>query len=224
MDIFAGDGFGNSAINVIGNRNIISAGGGFLDNATVLGSVFGTPNGSDNDVISGFDGNLNVAFTVPASPHYRSLRCGPCGNIVDAGPGPLGVAGAIGLVNRTVDQDGPGITINTPLNPTPRSSTNVLAAGGRQAGLVRNSLNFSPTGSNSASNSGNASSGAGSASDLAKATSRGGSVLKSVSARMTTSVKNFSDAVSNATRGLAGSAKPDAADYQRRRVTTSGVA
>ena len=45
----------------------------------------------------------------------------------------LSVAGAIGLVNRDVTLNGPGIKINTPLNPT--SITTVRAAGATQRSL-----------------------------------------------------------------------------------------
>ena len=45
--------------------------------------------------------------------------------------GPGAVAGAIGVINQTVDQQGFGVTIATQLNST-ASNTNVLAAGGTQ--------------------------------------------------------------------------------------------
>ena len=52
MDVSVADGFLNVALNVIGNRNTVSAGvgGGFLSFAVNVGGPFSFPNGSDNIV------------------------------------------------------------------------------------------------------------------------------------------------------------------------------
>ena len=57
--------------------------------------------------------------------------------------GPRAIAGALGVVQRDVSQDTPGITLATQLNST-ASTTNVLAAGGTQANRFR----LNSTGSN----------------------------------------------------------------------------
>ena len=88
-----------------------------------------------------------------------------------AAPGPLSIAGAINVIQREISQEGLGVTIATPFNAT-GSNTNVLSAGATQRSLVRPSLNASLSRPN--------------------ATSPGGSVLKSVSDRITTSAKKFS--------------------------------
>ena len=83
----------------------------------------------------------------------------------------MAIGGTLGVDNQTISQPGTGITIATPFNST-GSNTNVLAAGGTQGSLVRPSLNAAPNRPN--------------------ATSPGGSVLKSVSDRITTSANKFS--------------------------------
>ena len=187
-------GIGNSAINVSGDRNQVVA-LGILSNATNLGNPFFLPNGSDNIVIAGdlaepAGALLSVAFNVNG-----------VNNTVNAF-GPLSIAGAFLVSDQEpITQEGPGITIKTPLNPNPAAAS-VLAARGTQRSLVRPSLNFSP-GNNAASTSLGGSS--------SKATSPGGSALKSASDRVTTSVKKLSDTVSKVTRGLAGGSKAAAA-------------
>ena len=111
--------------------------------------------------------------------------------------GPLSIAGALIVSDQEpITKDGPGITVRTPLNPNPAGGS-VLAARGTQGSLVRPSPKFSP-----AVNAG---------SNVRKATSQGGSALKSVSDRVTTSAKKFSDTVSKVTRGVAGGSKAAAA-------------
>jgi hypothetical protein len=180
-------GFGSSAINVLGSQNEVSA-LGILSNATNLG-------GSDNNVIAG-------DFSTPAGALLSlAFNVNGANNTVDAF-GPLSIAGAFLVSDQEpINQEGPGITVRTPLNPNPAGG-GVLAARGTQRSLVRPSLNFTP-GNNAASTSlgGNNS----------KVTSPGGSALKSVSDRVTTSAKKFSDKVSKVTRGLAGGSKAAAA-------------
>jgi hypothetical protein len=144
MDISA-DGFGNVALNVIGNRNRVSAGGGggFL-NFAVASGLFGQPggaNGSDNDVTA--TGSLSAALN---SQTVLGEACpvGPCGNEVNAN-GPWSLVVAAGVVKRLVEGDF-GITFANSFNsstfpPNPNlSSTSVLAARSTQ-GTVRPSLN-----------------------------------------------------------------------------------
>ena len=114
---------------------------------------------------------LSAAFNVQGITTDLSSTCpADCGNIVGA-VGPLSVAGAINVFQQSVSQSGPGITIATPFNDT-GSNTNVLAAGGTQRNLFRPSLNASLSRPN--------------------VTSPGGSILRSVSDRITTSTKKFS--------------------------------
>ena len=122
-------------------------------------------------------------------------------NIVDAF-GPLSIAGAFLVSDQEpITQEGPGITVRTPLNSNPAGGS-VVAARDTNGSLVRPSLNFSP-GLNAASTSLGGSN--------SEATTPGGSALKSASDRVTTSAKKFGDTVSNVTRGLAGGAKAAAA-------------
>ena len=204
MEIFAGQGFGNSAINVIGNRNTVFSGGGFLNNATNLGNPFTFPNGSDNTVTSG-PGNLSLAFN--GQGIFTEGSCDAlCGNTVES-VGPLSIAGAADVIQRTSAGTEPGITLATPFNDT-GSNTNVLAAG--------NPNRFTPTTFATGSNNNVLAAGGtqrslfrpglNAAFNRLKATSPGGSVLRSVSDRFTTSAKNFSDTVSKVTGGLVGGA------------------
>ena len=119
-------------------------------------------------------------------------------NTVAAGPGPLTLAGSVLQDGLTVTQENPGIAINNNRIGGPAATSGQSSNVPRQASLVRNSLNFSPTGNNAASNSGNTS-------------SPGGSALKSVSDQITRSVKKFSDTVSKVTGGLGVGAKTGAA-------------
>ena len=91
-------GFGNVALNVIGNRNRVSAGPGVLNFATNVGG-FGVPNGSDNDVTA--TGSLSAAFN---SQTFLGEGCtvALCGNTVTAN-GPLSLVVAAGVVNRLVE-------------------------------------------------------------------------------------------------------------------------
>ena len=107
--------------------------------------------------------------------------------------GPLAIAGAIGTINQTVSQDGPGITIATQLNSS-ASNTNVLAAGGTPANRFR----LNSTGSNTNVLAAGATQRSlvrpslNAALSRPNATSPGRSVLKSISDRITTRAKKFS--------------------------------
>ena len=135
-------GFGTVAANVFGNRNHVEA-ICTLVNATNWGNAFTFPNGSDSTVTAGTLGSptsLSWAFNYQGI--FTEACEGACGNIVNA-TGPGAIAGALGVVQRDVSQDTPGITLATQLNST-ASTTNVLAAGGTQANRVR----LNSTGSN----------------------------------------------------------------------------
>ena len=124
-------GFGTVAANVFGNRNTVEA-IGILNNATAWGNLFRTPNGSDSIVTAGLvesPTSLSWAFNYQGI-FSQACSTALCGNNVNA-TGPGAVAGAIGVINQTVDQQGFGVTIATQLNST-ASNTNVLAAGGTQ--------------------------------------------------------------------------------------------
>ena len=195
MDIFAGDGFGNVAINVIGNRNRITAGGGgILNFATNVGGFGGLgdpnteiPNGSDNDITTtgGFSWASNSQTALG-----DTCPQGPCGNTVTA-TGPFSYVIAAGVVRKIVE-GGPGPSFvwanSNNSDDFPDRTTwppTTLAA---QRNTMRPSLNFTP-GLNSTSN-------------LRNATSSGGSALTSVSKQFSSSLKKLSDGVQNALGGL----------------------
>ena len=239
--VFAGGdadtlGFGTVAANVFGNRNDVEAIGTLL-NATAWGNVFRTPNGSDNIVTAGFVGSptsLSWAFSYQGI-FSQACSTALCGNDVNA-TGPLAIAGAIDVINQTVSQDGPGITIASQLDSTV-SNTSVLAAGGSQGSLVRPSINASlnrPTAtspggsilkslSDRITTSANKFSTQGSlvrpsinaSLNRPTATSPGGSFRKSLSDRITTSANKFSDTVSKVTNRLARGAKAGAASSDK---------
>ena len=238
MIVFAGGdpdtlGFGTVAANVFGNRNHVEAIGTLL-NATAWGNVFTSPNGSDNIVTAGFVGSptsLSWAFSYQGI-FSQACSTALCGNDVDAA-GPLAIAGAIDVINQTVSQDGPGITIATQLNST-ASNTNVPAAGGTQGnpvGLKSTASNTNvpaaggtqgnPVGLKSTASNTNVPAAGGTqgnrvrpglnaAFSRPKATSPGGSVLKSVSDRITKSAKKGSDPASRGTGGSARDTKAGA--------------
>ncbi len=118
-------------------------------------------------------------------------------NTLDAGPGPFSILGALGMNGQDASQAGTGITIRTPFNtPASSSFTNADFSAARgtqesvtQGSVVKQLLSFRP-GSNAGP----------------KATSSGGSTggssFKSVSDRITKSVKKLSDTVNNVTRRL----------------------
>ena len=104
-------GFGTVAANVFGNRNDVQAIGSLL-NATAWGNLFKDPNGSDNIVHAGTIGSptsLSWAFSYQGifSEPPEACTTGLCGNTVNA-TGPGAIAGAIGVVQRDVSQDGFG--------------------------------------------------------------------------------------------------------------------
>lgn len=124
--------FGSAALNLLGNRNDVQAFGDGVA-AIAVGNFFGFPNGSDSvvkvgDFLEGTPGgSLSLAFNVQPPFITEPCNTGQCGNTVTINNGYLTLAGAVGLVNRIVEKVGPGIQINTPLNP-PTTVTNVLAA------------------------------------------------------------------------------------------------
>ena len=111
-------GFGTVAANVFGNRNEVQAIGSFL-NATNWGNIIKTPNGSDDTVTAGTIGSPTSASWAFNYQGIFSEACSTalCGNTVNA-TGPGAIAGAIGVINREVDQDGFGISLATQLNDT----------------------------------------------------------------------------------------------------------
>jgi hypothetical protein len=137
-------GNGNRSINVSGNRNLVEAVGS-LNSAINVGNPITIPNGSDNTVIAGTTESpafLSVAFNVQ---RLLSEPCSTlCANTVNAGPGPWAVAGAVGVVNRSVSEQGPGVTVATPFNSNGTSNANAFAADGSTANLLRSSPKFSP--------------------------------------------------------------------------------
>lgn len=238
MVVFAGGddetlGFGTVAANVFGNRNHVEA-IGTLNNATAWGNVFRTPNGSDNIVTAGFVGSptsLSWAFSYQGI-FSQACSTALCGNDVNA-TGPGAIAGAVGVINRNVDQQGFGVSIATQFNDTgttanvlaasgtqgnrvglksTTSKTNVAAAGGTQGNRVR--LNSTSSNTNDVAASGTQGnrvrSGLNAAFNRPKATSPGASVPKSVSDGIRTSTKKVRDTVSRGTSGLARDAKASA--------------
>ena len=228
MDIAAGGGIGNVALNVIGNRNTIRAETGSLNFAINTGAPFSYPNGSDNLVTA--TGGLSVAFN---SQTFLGEPCSvaQCGNTVTAGP--LSLVVAAGVVRKLVAG---GITFANSFNSAMFDDNpnlppvTVLAAGGTQGNRVRlnstaNNTNGVAAGGtqgnrarlNSTGNSTNGVAAGGTqaqrvrpslnaASNRAETTSSGGSVNRSVS----DSTKKFSDGASRSTSGRAGNAKADA--------------
>ena len=215
-------GFFNSAINFVGNRNIVSVDGNF-NNATMVGNVFQFPNGSDNVVTAGTSespASLSAAFNYQGI--FTDESCiASCGNIVNADSGPLAVALAFNVVQRTVSA-GPGfdIKIAFPFNDTGLPPTNVLAAGGAQASLTGSDTDVRAAGGSQrrlVRPSLNA------AFKDPKATSPDGSVRNAVSDRITRSTQRFNDNVKKSndnvkrvTGGLGGGAKAAAADTGER--------
>ncbi len=218
-------GFGTVAANVIGNRNDVEVLGS-LANATNWGNLFAVANASDSTVFAGRPGRpafLSWAFNYQG-PFTQACSVGDCGNDVTASD-PFSIAGALGVIQQTVTQEGFGITLATRLN-TAANSSNVLAASGTQANGVRlNStgtttngaavsgtqesrfrLNSTGTTTNGAAVSGTQesrvrlnSTGSNEASNRRQTTSPGGSVHKSFSDR----TKKFSDGANRGTGGLA---------------------
>jgi hypothetical protein len=195
MDISAGDGFGNVALNFNGNRNRITAGDGFLNIATNVGG-FGAPgnpnteiaNGSDNDITT--TGGFSWAYNSQTALGETCPQ-GPCGNEVSA-TGPFAFVIAAGVVRRIVENEDPGLSFvwansNNSADFPARTTwpMNTLAA---QRNTIRPSLNFTP-GLNSTSN-------------LRNATSSGGSALTSVSKQFSSSLKKLSAGVQKALGGL----------------------
>jgi hypothetical protein len=126
-------GNGTSAVNVWGNRNDVQA-TGVLTNATNLGNVIKTPNGSDSVLRAG--GFLSSALNVQ-NVFSRSCSVAQCGNEVSS-QGPLSFAGAIGVINQIVVQSGPGITLRTRLDPNTNNSfsTSNLSSARTQGGAA----------------------------------------------------------------------------------------
>ncbi len=139
MEVSAGDGFGNVALNVIGNRNTIRAGDGFLNFATNVGGLFSFPNGSDNEITA--TGSLSAAFN---SQTFLGEPCSvsQCGNTVTAN-GPLSLVVAAGVVRKLVEAGSFEITLANSFNSGDFEDNpnlppaNVLAASGTQANGVQ---------------------------------------------------------------------------------------
>ncbi len=214
MDIFAGDGFLNVALNVIGNRNTVRANDGSLNFAINAGGPFSFPNGSDNEVTA--TGGLSAALN---SQTFLGEPCSvsQCGNTVTAN-GPLSLAVAAGVVRKLVEagnfditfansfnsddfEDNPnldpvnilsasGAQGNTLRQNSTGGNTNVLAAGGTRKNSVRPSLNA--------------------ASHRAETTSADGPARKSVSDSIKKGAKKASDSASRASSGPAKNAKAGA--------------
>ena len=94
MEIRA-SGIASSALNFIGNRNRLTS-QGVLANSTVVGSVFGFPNGSSNTVTS--TGPVSVAF-VRQGIFSDPCSLLSCGNKVHV-TGPFALGGAFNTVAR----------------------------------------------------------------------------------------------------------------------------
>ncbi len=160
----------NSVLNIAGNGNDVSAALGVLNNAT---NLFG----DDNGVVAGNvpDPTANILQQIGGNVAFNAIgddNTVQAGSLIAPPPGgPLAIVGTLGVDAQSISQPGTGITIATPFNSTD-SNTNVLAAGATQRSLVRPSLNASLSRPN--------------------ATSSGGSVLKSVSDRITKSANKFS--------------------------------
>jgi hypothetical protein len=210
MTVFSGGlpnnlGYGDIALNLIGNRNDVEA-YGLLNIAVNIGSIINNllnqPNGSDSVVLAGdFAGNpSNLSLASNWQPPFITEACTtePCGNTVTAA-GTLAFASAIGLSKRTVTQTGAGITIKTPLNPVgavipvaavdPASTATALTASDPQKNAALNS-----------DSAGNVSTGSTSVRSARPA-------LKSVGKRLTSSVQNVGNAVKGATGGPGAGAK-----------------
>jgi len=105
------NGVGNIAVNLFGTGDVKF---GHRVVAYGYGNVAANLGGSDEHVYAGQGtGALNVAFNTLGY-----------GNDVEAGPGPLAIAGSIGQTNATVVKKGPGFNINGIRVP------NTAAAGG----------------------------------------------------------------------------------------------
>jgi len=225
LSVFAGGvedepSFANAALNLIGNRNRVEAfGSGNL--AIAVGNPFAFPNGSDStvlvgDILNDDPAELSLGFHV--QPPFITPACdSDCGNTVTVTRGRLSLAGAIGLVNRDVAQDGIGITINTPLNP-PASNPTTLAASSKQRILrpslstftSRSGINTTTAAADKKSNLFRPSLNA--APNAHNATSPGGSLRKTIGERIKKWVNKVSDTKNNVTSGQAGgTADPGAA-------------
>jgi hypothetical protein len=141
------------------------------------------------------------------------------GNVVHAGSqiapprgGPLAIAGAIGVSNRTFSQPGFGVTLATPFNNT-GSNTNVLAAGGTAGNRVRlNSTGGNTNGVAATVTQGNrVRPSLNAVSNRSETASSGGLVRKVASGRITKSAKKFSGPAGRGTSGRTGDAKAGAA-------------
>ena len=184
LDVSAGDGFGNVALNAIGsNRNTIRAGEGSLDFAVNVGGRGGR--GSDSTVSA--TGGLAAALQ---SQTFLGSQCvdasNPgCGNVVTA-TGPLALVVAAGVVGKEVVRDVPGITLANSFNadtfPNQTLPTaNVLAAS--------NSNRFAPT--TVANGSSNGSGGGQVSRSLTNSSKQFSSSLKKLSAGVQKALGNF---------------------------------
>jgi hypothetical protein len=126
--------------------------------------------------------------------------------------GPGAIAGAIGVINRTVDQPNFGISIATQFNDT-GTTANVQAASGAHGNRVRlNSTGSNTNGVAASGTEGNrVRSSLNPAPNRTETTSPAVPTRKSVSDRITTSTKKFRDNVHKVTGGSPKGAKAGAA-------------
>ncbi len=221
-------GTGASAFNWIANRSQVSA-NGVLVNATNVGNP-SFPSGSDSKVTAG-TGDAPARLSLALNwQGFLTEACneGNCGNFVDAGTGPFGLAAGINVAERKyISQSGTGVTIATPFDDTGITAP-VLAAVGAQETLSR----LDATGS------GNDVPAAGGAqrshvrprlsarfndTKATEVTSPGRSARTSVSDGITRSTKRFNDKVTKlndnirrVTGGLGGGTKAATTDVGKR--------
>jgi hypothetical protein len=174
--IVAATGVGSSALNFIGNRNILVS-GGILNNTTNVGNPFGFPNGSDNILTS--TGNFSTAFNYQGfgTPTDCASNCG--NRVIATGPG--AIAGAINVVNEIVSQTGFGVNIN---NFGTANNTNVLAA------RSTNSATGASNGATTTLASGNGGNTNKSGSQLSGSTTKSGKQFGSSLKKLSAGVKN----------------------------------
>ena len=183
-------GFGNSVLNIFGNRNALAASGMF-NNAT---NFFGDDNVLIASNVPDPTANIlrqiggNVAFSMLGS--NNEVRSGAAAG---GGNGPLAIAGAIAVDGQegasAVRNNNFGIELRTPFNA--QTPVSVLAAGNKVAPKTLAAGSVKNTGSQSSGS-------------LTKAGKQFSSSLTSLSTK-------FSGTVKKVTGGLAGGAKADAA-------------
>jgi hypothetical protein len=155
-------GYGNLALNLLGNRNDIEAFGGFVNAAVNLGNLFVFPNGSNTtihvgDFLTGMPSNLSVGFNWQI-PLITPACTGLCGNNVFVNNGLGSLAGAIAVIDQTVTRSGFGISINGVSLPASAAAVSATASSSTQKNLVtvnKTAMNL-PNGAAPGSNGGSA--------------------------------------------------------------------